>query len=96
MTDIGDASMSDAKNQPSGADLTGHRARDYGRNAEPLPDIHVFSRLSELDEAYAEELARARARQETLTREIAGLAERLAAPLPAHAGAKTGKSGGAA
>ena len=93
MTDIGDASMSDAKNQPSGADLMGHRARDYGRNAEPLPDIHVFSRLSELDEAYAEELARARARQETLTREIAGLAERLAAPLPQAGGRPDAKPG---
>jgi hypothetical protein len=59
----------------------GHGARDYGRAAEPLPDLHVFSRLSELDEAYARELAEARARQETIGREAAELAKRLAAPL---------------
>ena len=59
----------------------GHSARDYGRAAEPLPELHVFSRLSELDEAYAEELARARARQETIEREVAQLAKRLMAPL---------------
>lgn len=53
----------------------------YGRNAEPLPELHVFSRLSELDAAYAAELARRRARQETLEREISELAKRLAAPL---------------
>lgn len=72
--------MADAKDRP-----LGHSARDYGRNAEPLPDIHLFSRLSEIDEAYADELARARARAETLRREVAGLAERLAAPLPGRA-----------
>lgn len=59
----------------------GHSARDYGRAAEPLPELHVFSRLSELDEAYAEELARARARQETIEREVAELAKHLMAPL---------------
>ena len=53
----------------------------YGRNAEPLPELHVFSRLSELVAAYAAELARRRARQETLEREIGELAKRLAAPL---------------
>ena len=53
----------------------------YGRNAEPLPELHVFSKLSELDAAYAAELARRRARQETLEREIGELAKRLAAPL---------------
>ena len=52
----------------------------YGRNAEPLPELHVFSRLSELDAAYAAELARRRARQETLEREIVELAKQLAAP----------------
>ncbi len=80
--------------------MGGHGARDYGRNAEPLPDLHVFSRLSELDEAYAEELAQARARQETLEREIAELAKRLAAPFAADAplsataqsAARTGRS----
>lgn len=74
--------MSDAKARHSGSALAEHSARDYGRNAEPLPDIHVFSRLSELDEAYAGELAEARARAETLTREIVMLARRLAEPLP--------------
>lgn len=59
----------------------GQTAWSYGRNAEPLPELHVFSRLSELDAAYAAELARRRARQETLEREIAELAKRLAAPL---------------
>lgn len=53
----------------------------YGRNAEPLPELHVFSRLSELDAAYAAELARRRARQETLEREINEMAKQLAAPL---------------
>ncbi|ABS63245.1 hypothetical protein Plav_1626 [Parvibaculum lavamentivorans DS-1] len=53
----------------------------YGRNGEPLPELHIFSRLSELDAAYASELARRRARQETLEREILELAKRLAAPL---------------
>ncbi|MFN4230785.1 hypothetical protein [Parvibaculum sp.] len=53
----------------------------YGRNAEPLPELHVFSRLSELDAAYAAELARRRARQETLEREVVELAKQLAAPL---------------
>jgi hypothetical protein len=67
--------------QGSGSSSGGHSARDYGRAAEPLPDLHVFSRLSELDEAYAEELARARARQETLEREIAALSKRLMTPL---------------
>jgi hypothetical protein len=41
----------------------------------------VFSRLSDLDEAYADELANARARQETIEREVAELAKRLMAPL---------------
>jgi hypothetical protein len=59
----------------------GQDARADGRAAEPLPDLHVFSRLSEMDEAYAEELAVARARQETITREVAELAKRLMAPL---------------
>jgi hypothetical protein len=63
----------------------GHSARDYGRAAEPLPELHVFSRLSELDEAYAEELARARARQETIERDVAELAKRLMAPLESAA-----------
>lgn len=58
-----------------------HTAFAYGRNAEPLPELHVFSRLSELDAAYAAELARKRARQETLEREIVELARRLATPL---------------
>lgn len=40
----------------------GQTAWTYGRNAEPLPELHVFSRLSELDAAYAAELARRRAR----------------------------------
>lgn len=70
-------SMADARESFS----KGQGARDYGRNGEPLPDIHIFSRLSELDEAYAGELAVARARAETLTREIGELAKQLAAPL---------------
>lgn len=59
----------------------GQSAAIYGRNAEPLPEIHIFSRLSELDAAYAADLAKRRARQETLEREIAMLAKHLAAPL---------------
>ena len=58
-----------------------HTAHDYGRNNEPLPELHVFSRLSELDADYAAELAGRRARQETLEREIMEIAKRLAAPL---------------
>ena len=73
--------VSDRFQASGGSGTGGHSARDYGRAAEPLPDLHVFSRLSELDEAYAEELARARARQETLEREIAELSKRLMAPL---------------
>lgn len=59
----------------------GHDARSYGCAAEPLPDLHVFSRLSEMDEAYAKQLAEARARQETIEREVMELAKRLMAPL---------------
>lgn len=78
--------MNQASDRLNGAgSAAGHSARDYGRAAEPLPDLHVFSRLSELDEAYAEELARARARQETLEREIAELSKRLTSPLEGHA-----------
>ncbi|MBI1260567.1 MAG: hypothetical protein GC184_02465 [Rhizobiales bacterium] len=62
---------------PSG----GQSAYTYGRNAEPLPELHVFSRLSELDGAYASDLAKRRARQETLEREIVEIAKRLTAPL---------------
>jgi hypothetical protein len=64
-----------------GQQAQGQAAWAYGRNAEPLPELHVFSRLSELDAAYAAELARRRARQETLEREVLALAKRLAAPL---------------
>lgn len=70
--------MAGVKDRPA---TDGQSARDYGRAAEPLPDLHVFSRLSELDEAYAEEMANARARQETIEREVAELAKRLMAPL---------------
>ena len=59
----------------------GQSAAAYGRNVEPLPEIHIFSRLSELDAAYAADLAKRRARQETLEREISGLAKHLSAPL---------------
>lgn len=72
----------------------GHDARAYGRAAEPLPDLHVFSRLSEMDEAYAEELAKARARQETIEREVAELAKRLMAPLEGAAPVTSDKSRG--
>lgn len=65
----------------------GQSAREYGRAAQPLPDLHIFSTLSELDEAYSENLARRRARQETIEREIAELAKRLAAPLEGKASA---------
>jgi len=71
----------------------GHDARSYGRAAEPLPDLHVFSRLSEMDEAYAKELAEARARQETIEREVTELAKRLMAPLEG-AEAATAEKGG--
>ncbi|MFZ3035079.1 MAG: hypothetical protein WA138_13830 [Parvibaculum sp.] len=71
----------------------GHDARSYGRAAEPLPDLHVFSRLSEMDEAYAKELAEARARQETIEREVTELAKRLMAPLEAAEAAIANKGG---
>ena len=75
----------DTGNAPGGAQAKGQTAYHYGRAAEPLPELHVFSRLSELDAAYAAELARRRARQETLEREIAELAKRLSAPLESAA-----------
>lgn len=71
----------------------GQTAWHYGRNAEPLPELHVFSRLSELDAAYAAELARRRARQETLEREITELAKRMAAPLEGAKEEKPRKKG---
>ncbi|MEQ9195355.1 MAG: hypothetical protein RIE84_01235 [Parvibaculum sp.] len=71
----------------------GQTAWHYGRNAEPLPELHVFSRLSELDAAYAAELARRRARQETLEREISELAKRVAAPLEGAREEKPKKKG---
>ena len=71
----------------------GHDARSYGRAAEPLPDLHVFSRLSEMDEDCAKELAEARARQETIERDVAELAKRLAAPLEGAEAATAEKSG---
>ncbi len=61
--------------------IDGHDAGAYGRAAQPLPDLHVFSRLSEMDEAYAKELAVARARQETIERDVAELAKCLMVPL---------------
>lgn len=70
---------------PGGAQGKGQTAYHYGRAAEPLPELHVFSRLSELDAAYAAELARRRARQETLEREVVELAKRLSAPLESAA-----------
>jgi len=72
-------------NAPGGVQGKGQTAYHYGRAAEPLPELHVFSRLSELDAAYAAELARRRARQETLEREVVELAKRLSAPLESAA-----------
>ncbi|MGB5092309.1 MAG: hypothetical protein WBN97_03245 [Parvibaculum sp.] len=69
------------KQGTGGGPASGQSAYTYGRNAEPLPDLHVFSRLSELDAAYASDLAKRRARQETLEREIAEIAKCLTAPL---------------
>lgn len=63
------------------AEARGLAAFDYGRSAEPLPELLIFSRLSELDAEYAAELASRRARQETLEREIVELAGRLSSPL---------------
>lgn len=71
----------------------GHDAGAYGRAAQPLPDLHVFSRLSEMDEAYAKELAVARARQETIERDVAELAKRLMAPLEGAEPASLKKGG---
>ncbi|MBX3491788.1 MAG: hypothetical protein KF899_02430 [Parvibaculum sp.] len=75
----------DTGSAPGGAQGKGQTAYHYGRAAEPLPELHVFSRLSELDAAYAAELARRRARQETLEREVVELAKRLSAPLESAA-----------
>ena len=72
--------------QLKGGDM-GHKPTDsmsayeYGRNGEPLPDIHVYSALSRRDAVYTDELQRLRARQEVCEREIMGLAKRLSAPL---------------
>lgn len=65
----------------AGAGRTLDAAYDYGRNGEPLPDIHIYASLTALDEAYMSELHGLRARQEVLEQEIVGLAKRLAAPL---------------
>lgn len=65
-------------------------AYEYGRNGEPLPDIHVFAALTALDEAYMAEVQGLRARQEAQEREIAGLAKRLAAPLEEEGGGQGG------
>lgn len=56
-------------------------ASEYGRRAEPLPDIHVHSVLTAGDAEYGDELRDRRARQEHLEREISSLAKRLSAPL---------------
>lgn len=58
---------------------SGQTAQDYGRNVEPLPDIYLFSVLTEQDAAYADELSGRRARLETLARDITELGGRLAA-----------------
>ncbi len=71
----------------------GQTAWHYGRNAEPLPELHVFSRLSELAAAYAPELARRRARQEPLQRELSALSTRLAQPLAGARGEKPTQTG---
>ncbi len=55
-------------------------ASEYGRRAEPLPDIHVHSVLTSGDAEYGDELRDRRARQEHLEREISSLAKRLASP----------------
>lgn len=56
-------------------------AAEYGRRAEPLPDIHLHAVLTAGDAEYGEELRDRRARQEHLEREIISLGRRLAAPL---------------
>ena len=60
-------------------------AAEYGRRAEPLPDIHIHSVLTAGDAEYGEALRDRRARQEHLEREIVSLAKQLAAPLPEEA-----------
>ncbi|MEQ8267115.1 MAG: hypothetical protein RH982_07955 [Parvibaculum sp.] len=87
--------MSDGFETSSGKGQQGQNqtAWAYGRNAEPLPELHVFSRLSELDAAYAADLAKRRARQETLEREIQELAKRLSTPLEGAAGETPKKKG---
>ena len=64
------------------ASVRGQTAHDYGRNVEPLPDIYLFSTLTERDAAYADDLSRRRARLETLARDVAELGARLAADVP--------------
>lgn len=56
-------------------------AAEYGRRAEPLPDIHIHSVLTQADAEYGEELRDRRARQEHLDREIVALSRRLSAPM---------------
>jgi len=56
-------------------------AAEYGRRAEPLPDIHIHSVLTQADAEYGEELRDRRARQEHLEREIVALGRRLSAPM---------------
>jgi len=56
-------------------------AAEYGKRAEPLPDIHIHSVLTAGDAEYGDALRETRARQEHLEREITSLTKRLAAPL---------------
>lgn len=55
-------------------------AYQYGRRAEPLPDMYLFSTLTERDAALAQEISRRHAGLETLARDISERAEQLAAP----------------
>ena len=54
-------------------------AAEYGRRAEPLPDIHIHSVLTQADAEYGEELRDRRARQEHRERAIVGLGRRRSA-----------------
>ena len=56
-------------------------AYEYGRDGEPLSKLYIYSRLTQRDAEYTDEVQRLRARQEVMEREIVGLAKRMAAPL---------------
>lgn len=55
-------------------------AYKYGRKVQALPDIHIFSRLSEMDDTLAGKRADLMVHRGTLHQQVQSLAEQLGAP----------------